>query len=318
MRKMKSAPIVGFASPQQEKLFHKYLKEGTEELWIPSTSKKPDTPAPKDSIFSPVTFDDYIGQPQAKRLANIMVQAAHNERRALPNIMLVGEYGLGKTSLAKIIMRAAGLPEHMHDGVSINKAFPTESTFIIDEIHNLESSTADSLNLHLDSGKYHIIGCTNNPGALPSAFRSRFRTIQLTSYQPSELKTIARRVCKRKGINFSESALELLSLRSRFNARQVIMYLSMAFDLMSVSHHSTLSVGVVHETFEFIGVDSRGLLPRDREYLKALPPHRAVGLQYLSAVLGIDDKTIEEEVEPFLLRMGFIDRTPRGRIKIEG
>lgn len=318
MGKMKSVPLVGF-TPEEQKLFDHYMKAGREKtVWVPRSREEPPIKTKTDDIFSPQTFDEYIGQEPAKHLARIMVGAARKERRALPNIMLVGEYGLGKTSLAKIIMREAGLPVRLYDGMSINKEFPDDKTLLIDEIHNLESSTADTLNLHLDSGKYQIIGCTNNPGALPSAFRSRFRTIQLTPYSPNELKTIARRICKRKSAKFTESALELLSLRSRFNARQLIMYMSMAFDLMSVNSHPTLSVEVVRETFNSIGVDSKGLLPRDREYLKALPHNRAVGLQFLSAVLGIDEKTIEEEVEPYLLRMGFIDRTPRGRVKIEG
>lgn len=305
-------------SPEEQKLFEKYLKEG--DLWVTprSISVKPVKKASVDSIFNPQSFDDFIGQEDAKDLARIMVQAAKNERRPLPNIMLVGEYGLGKTSLARIIMRAAGSPVTLFDGSSLNKELPDQSTFIIDEIHNLDSNVADTLNIHLDNNRYHIIGCTNYPGKLPSAFRSRFRTIHLMPYEPKNLKVIAEKVCARKGIKASKSALELLSLRSRFNARQVIMYLSMIFDVMSVKGYSTLTVEVVNETFGKIGVDSKGLLPRDREYLKVLPKNRPVGLQYLSAMLGIDGKTIEEEIEPYLLRMGFINRTPRGREKIEG
>lgn len=308
----RSRPIPLVGMPDGYDLF-----EPKASIWVPPSARQSTIKEPPTDIFSPGSFDEYIGQESAKDLAKITVQAALNERRPLPNIMVVGEYGLGKTSLAKIIMRAAGVPVVLYDGSSINKEFPDKTTFIIDEIHNLDSNVADTLNIHLDSGKYHIIGCTNYPGQLPSAFRSRFRTIQLTPYTPKDLKLIAQKICKRKKIKATNEALELLSMRSRFNARQVISYLSMMFDIMSVKKYPKLTIEVVNETFGKIGVDNKGLLPRDREYLKALP-NRPVGLQFLSAILGLDDKTIEEEVEPYLLRMGFINRGPRGREKIEG
>jgi Holliday junction DNA helicase RuvB len=297
---------------EENKLLREYLKFPTifPKKHVADSSYTPD-------IFTPQNFGEYIGQDTAKDLATIMVTAANNERRPLPNIMIVGEYGLGKTSLARIIMREAKVPHRMYDGASINSVVPDKGTFIIDEIHNLDSSVADSFNLHLDNGDFHVIGCTNNPGMLPSAFRSRFRTIQLYPYEVKDLKIILQKVCERKNIKYSGDSLELLALRSRFNARQAIMYLSMVFDIMSVSNIHTVNMEVVNETFVKMGVDSRGLLPRDRKYLEILP-NRPVGLQYLSAVLGVDDKTIEEEIEPFLMRMGFIDRTPRGRVKIEG
>jgi len=303
----------------EDKLFQEYLKDPP-QIWVPERSKvkSPPNKFTIDNLFSPRNFAEFIGQAEAKELAHIMVQAALNERRSLPNIMIVGEYGLGKTSLARLIMRAAQIEERLYDGVSINREFPETGTFIIDEIHNLEPQTADSLNIQLDSGKFTIIGCTNNPGLLPSAFRSRFRTVQLKHYTSKDLKIIARKICQRKGVTYTDHALVLLASRSRFNARQVIMYLSLIFDIMSVHKLHTISAQVVRDAFNRIGVDNKGLLPRDREYLNALPKNRPVGLQYLSAVLGIDEKTIEEEVEPFLLRTGHIDRTPRGRVKIEG
>lgn len=278
---------------------------------------KSSTKTAKD-IFTPQSFKDYVGQSDAKDLAKIAVKAALKEKRALPNLMIVGEYGLGKTSLARVILNEMSEPVIMYDGSSINNELPKKGTFIIDEIHNLDPNVADTLNLHLDSGKYHIIGCTNMPGKLPSAFRSRFRTIQLNHYQPEDLKVIARHICERKGIKADSKALDLLSERSRYNARQTIMYLSLIFDMMSVGNKSTLTVEVVNGAFNKLGVDSQGLLPRDRQYIEALPRNRPVGLQYLSAVLGMDSSTIEDEVEPYLLRMGLINRSPRGREKIAG
>lgn len=316
MARSRAAPLVYVPTQEQKDLFEYYLKSERRQtdIIVPHSKEKSNPPL---DVLTPRNFEEYVGQEEAKDLARIMVTAAHNERRPLPCIMVVGEYGLGKTSLARIIMREAGLSERLYDGSSLNGEFPETGTFIIDEIHNLDSSTADRLNIKIDNGSYHIIGCTNNPGELPSAFRSRFRTLQLTPYTPNNLASIAKKVCDRKGITYTKTAIDLISLRSRFNARQAIMYLSLVFDIMSVKGAKQVNLEVVNDAFTRLGVDAKGLLPRDRKYLEILPKSRPVGLQYLSAVLGIDEKTIEEEVEPFLLRMGFIDRTPRGRVKIE-
>ena len=314
MRHPRAAPLAYDPSDEERELFLQLLKEEREKE---TEDSKPKEKVQRTDIFSPQTFDDYIGQSGAKELAQIMTKAAHNERRPLPCIMVVGEYGLGKTSLARLLLKAAGLPERLYDGSSINTDFPEPGTFIIDEIHNLEPKIADKLNIYIDNGDFHIIGCTNNAGELPSAFRSRFRTLQLESYSSNDLQKIARNVCERKGYSYTNDALELLSLRSRFNARQLIQYLQMVFDILSVKGAERVSVEVVNETLTKLGVDAKGLLPRDRKYLEALSTEQSRGLQYLSAMLGINEKTIEEEVEPYLLRMGFIDRTSRGRIKIE-
>lgn len=277
-------------------------------------------PIPKKIVFdeeSPSSFKEYIGQAGAKDLAQIMVGAALKQRRSLPNIMIVGEYGLGKTSLARIIMDTMGLPDRLYDGDSVNKEPPENGTFIIDEIHNVNPSVADSLNLLLDKGTHHIIGCTNKPGMLPSAFRSRFRTLQLNPYTLIDLQVILNKVIKRKGLQTEKGAIRLLAERSRFNARQAIQHLSMTLDMMAVKNQRTINETVINSMFKKVGVDSKGLLPRDRNYLQALRKDRPVGLQYLSAVLGMDKSTIEEEVEPYLLRLGLIDRGPRGRMSLE-
>lgn len=278
-------------------------------------------PSPKIAIppkdyRQPISFDDYIGQSEAKERGRVMVKAANNERRALPNIMVVGEYGLGKTALARLLLNAVGLPERLYDGASVNRGTPEPGTFIIDEIHNLNPETADSLNILLDQGTHHIIGCTNKPGMLPSAFRSRFRTLQLHSYNTKELATIIEKAAKRKAVKFDKDAIELVALRSRFNARQALNYLDEALDLKSANSKGILTVKLIELMFKKVGVDEKGLLPRDRAYLNALKPSTPVGISYLSAVLGEDSTTIEEEIEPYLMRLGYVDRTPRGRINL--
>ena len=291
------------------------MPETPRGLYYPESHEKPKT-TPTD-YRQPRNFDEYIGQSETKELAQIMVTAANKEKRALPNVMVVGEYGLGKTALARLLLKAVGQSERLYDGASINRGTPEPGTFIIDEIHNLNPEVADSLNLLLDQGTHHIIGCTNKPGMLPSAFRSRFRTLQLHSYQTDELSSIIEHAAKRKAVRFNKDAIELLALRSRFNARQALTYLDTVLDLRIAKGQDTLTLSLVESMFKKVGVDEKGLLPRDRAYLNALKPNTPVGLSFLSAFLGEDATTIEEEIEPYLMRLGYVDRTQRGRIRVE-
>src|SRR6185369_2598898 len=122
-------------------------------------------------------------------------------------------------------------------------------------------------------------------------------------------------ICKRKGVTADKSILKEIALRSRTNPRQLTNLLSQVFDLMSVEHKTFMVHGLVNKTFALLDVDDRGYLKRDYDYVAALPD-RAVGLNWLSSVLGIDTTTIQEEIEPYLMQTGIIDRTSKGRIKI--
>jgi Holliday junction DNA helicase RuvB len=265
-------------------------------------------------VFQPPSLAEFIGQEDIKKLISIAISAAKTENRALPNIMLTGAFGLGKTALAQLIVKEFGAKINLVDGASVNKNLPSGLT-IIDEIHNLTPETCDSLNIKIDQNKVHIIGCTTDPGSLPGAFRSRFRTFQLKNYTQPELVQIASNICDRKLKLWEAGTLELLAQRSRFNARAIIQLLNNIFDMMTVSNAMIMSKDIVLETFNLLGVDQNGYLERDKDYVRVLPD-RPVGLKWLSSVLGIDPTTIEEEIEPYLLQTGVIDRTPRGRLKI--
>ena len=285
-------------------------RETKMKSWFPKKVSQP------RDIFTPQNFSEYIGQEDAKALALIMIQAAKKEHRPLPNIMVVGEYGLGKTSLAQLIMREYGEPVRLVDGASVNTALPN-GLIIIDEIHNVANEVADSLNVLIDQNKVHIIGCTTDPGSLPSAFRSRFRVLRLESYDVGNLTEILSRVAARKGITVTREMLTKIAVRSRFNARYALSNLALVFDLLTVKDQTIITQPIALEAFKMLGVDEKGFLTRDYKFMAALSTERAVGLQYLTAMTGLDSKTIEEEVEPYLLRMGLLDRTPRGRIKIK-
>jgi holliday junction DNA helicase RuvB len=267
-------------------------------------------------IFSPPTFGDYIGQEQSKTFLKIMLDAAKKEHRPLPNILIVGGFGLGKTALAKLAFKEFGLKENLVDGNSVNTNLPSGNV-IIDEIHNVSTNVCDSLNIKLDDGSVHLIGCTTNPGLLPSAFRSRFRVIQLNNYSVEELALIARKICNRKNVTASDTILKEIAKRARFNARYVITYLRTIFDVMAINNQTSITENTLNQVFTMLSVDKDGYLDRDRTYVRAMPSDRPVGIKWLSAVLGIDGVTIEEEIEPFLLQTGVIDRTPRGRVRIK-
>jgi Holliday junction resolvasome RuvABC ATP-dependent DNA helicase subunit len=235
------------------KSLHEESAQKTQLILPKSIEKKPEPPAP--DIFTPTTFDQYMGQVEAKELARIMVTASRKEKRPLPNILVVGEYGLGKTTLAKIIHREYGIDPVVIDASSINREIPMTGDFLIDEI---------------------------------------------------DLTSILEAIIKRKGVTATRSTIKMIAARSRFNARQATQYISFIFDYMVVLDQRTITPHLVQEAFAKLGVDDNGFVERDRRFMAALPDDRAVGLQYLAAITGINEKTIEQEV----------DRSSRGRIKM--
>lgn len=266
---------------------------------------------PNNDPYRPKTFDEYIGQEDAKRLARIIIAAAKAEKRGLPNTLITGEYGLGKTTLARIIISTFGTREVIVDPKA---TIPTSGTIIVDEIHNLPTDIADSLHKNLDSSQLTIIGCTTNPGELTSAFRSRFRQLLLTPYTENDLKSLISTAAIRTGRQLDKATTSIIAARSRFNARAAVQNLKMVIDL-SLAENKPITQKLALEVFDLLGIDDRGLTKIDHKYLNSLKG-RPVGLQYLSAVLGADKSTIETEIEPYLLRLGLIDRTPKGRIRL--
>lgn len=270
-----------------------------------------------EDIFNPSSFDEYIGQDKAKALIKVMLDAADREDKFYPNFLLCGTAGQGKTSLAKLIYD--GLPYRFLDGATVNKVLDELYGFlIIDEIHNLKPETADSLNLLIDSARVHIVGCTTNPGDLPGPFRSRFQTLNLAPYTEHELMQMMRGVLDRKGtMEISDDLLMEIAKRGRQTPRITLKYLSFTMDLMVVNSETVLMPERLNEAFYLLGLDGQGLSDLDHKYLDSFPSNgKPVGLNYLMAVLSLDKETIEDEIEPYLLHLGLIDRTKAGRVKV--
>lgn len=268
------------------------------------------------SEFNPPTLKDYVGQEKAKVHAQIMIGAALAEARSLPNMLIDGPPGIGKTTLARLIMAEMRATPVFTDGTTINtkpRSYFTGYLFV-DEIHNAKSEVCDTLNLLLDAGYLHLIAATTNPGALPSALRSRLRSIHLDPYTVDQIAGLLRNAVERKkAIKVSDENLMQIAKRSRRNPRTAIKYLSFAFEYTVFEGKKELTDKMLEEVWNILGVDDRGLTSVDHDYLQALPDDRPVGIQYLMARLRMDRVTIEEEIEPYLMELGLVDRGTKGR-----
>lgn len=303
--------------PQPELTNYKYTSPEELEIKEVSISSPKAVLNNTATLFSPPTFEEYIGQDSIKKILRITIKAAKIENRTLPSMLITGEFGLGKTTLAKLILK-----EYRGDNrVTIEDAnkvellhLPTSGTIIIDEIHNLSREIMDSLNIILDEGNLSIIGCTTDSGELSAPFRSRFNIYHLESYSVEDLIQIVTYYYQKKpSIVLNPEQVVQIALRSRFNPRQAIQNLNIIFDLMAVNEMFELTDEIMNEAFDLMGLDNGGLRPIDRKYLNVLRYDTPVGIQYIAAMIGSDSKTIMAEIEPYLMRRGLIERTSKGR-----
>lgn len=268
-------------------------------------------------IFAPQNFDEFIGQDNVKRQAQIMIEAAKKRNTQLPSMLITGEYGLGKTTFGKLITKAyLGKTLRPDDANRIGlDNYPKGGVVLIDEIHNLNGETQDSMNTPIDEGDLSVIGMTTDSGELSAPFRSRFRILHLEPYSIENLIEILTQDAIKQNIEIPAALLVQMALRSRFNARQATQNLASVAEMMAVKDEHELTEITLIEVFDLNGLDERGLRPIDRKYLEVLG-ERTVGLGYLEAMLGMDKRSIQVEIEPYLMRKGLIDRTARGRRRI--
>ena len=303
-----------------------------------------------ENHLRPQLLKDYIGQQKVKETLSIYIEAARQREEPLDHVLFYGPPGLGKTTLAGIIANEMGVKMKVTSGPAIEK--PGEIAAIlnnlsegdvlfIDEIHRLNRQVEEVLypamedfaidivigkgaaarSIRLDLPKFTLVGATTRAGLLTAPLRDRFGVVsRLEFYSTQDLMTIIRRSAEVLHVKIEERGAEELARRSRGTPRLANRLLKRVRDYAQVCHDGVITLQVANEALDLLDVDKYGLDQSDRNILLTMMNKfrgGPVGLDTLAAALGEDSGTLEEVYEPYLIKNGFIQRTPRGRVVTE-
>lgn len=304
-----------------------------------------------EKSLRPQVLAEYIGQDKVKNQMRIFIEAAKKREETLDHVLLYGPPGLGKTTLAGIIAAEMGVNIKTTSGPAIEKAgdlaailtaLKEGDVLFIDEIHRLQRSVEEVLypamedyvfdivvgkgpgakSIRLELPKFTLIGATTRSGLLTAPLRDRFGVIQrLELYNKDDLTTIVIRSAEILDIAIDEGGAQELAMRSRGTPRIANRYLKRVRDFAEIEGQGTIDLDTAQAALELFEVDGVGLDEIDRVMLLTIIEKfdgGPVGVDTLAAAIGEDRTTIEEVYEPYLMQLGFLARTPRGRIITPG
>lgn len=301
----------------------------------------------QEQSLRPKTLREYIGQESVKRNLHISIEAALKRHEPLDHLLLYGPPGLGKTTLAGIVAAEMGQNIRITSGPAIEKAGDLASiltnlsdgdVLFIDEIHRLSRSVEEVLypamedyaldimigkgptarSIRLDLPRFTLVGATTRAGLLSAPLRDRFGILfRLEMYSPEELAAIVRRSAGILNVRADDEGILEIARRSRGTPRIANRMLRRVRDFAQIRAGGVITLEVARQGMDLLDVDELGLEKLDRAMLETMIDKFGggpVGLETLSAMTGEDASTIEDVYEPYLMQLGFLTRTPRGRV----
>jgi len=304
-----------------------------------------------ENSLRPLSLEEYVGQDKVKDNLKIFIEAAKNRSEPLDHVLLYGPPGLGKTTLSHIIASEMGSQlkvtsgpaiEHAADLAAILTNLQKNDVLFIDELHRLHHSVEEILypamedfsldfivgkgpsarNMRLKLQPFTLVGATTKAGAISSPLRDRFGIVQrLELYDEKDLAKIIKRSAGILGVEIKEDAVLEIAMRSRGTPRIANRLLKRVRDFAEVKGGGVVTLDISREALRLMDVDDKGLDFVDRRLLETLIKTFGggpVGVETLATSIGEEVSTVEDVYEPYLIRLGFVARTSRGRVALEG